>query len=89
LLNETQGPVIMAGAGVRLTNLHKFQEIGLTEVHSSAGHMVPSEMRYRKAGVTMCSDSEFDEFTHYCVDGEVVEAMKTALSLGEPYPHSA
>lgn len=89
LLNATQGPVIMAGAGVRLTNLHKFQEIGLTEVHSSAGHMVPSEMRYRKAGVTMCSDSEFDEFTHYCVDGEVVEAMKTALSLGEPFPRSA
>ena len=88
-IGHHSGPVIMAGAGVRLTNLHKFQEIGLTEVHSSAGHMVPSEMRYRKAGVTMCSDSEFDEFTHYCVDGEVVEAMKTALSLGEPYPRSA
>lgn len=87
LLRELQqasaGPVIMPGAGVRLTNLHKFQEAGFTELHSSAGRQIPSAMRYRKAGVTMCSDSEFDEFSHYCVDGELVEAMKTALSLGE------
>ncbi|MBW7983329.1 copper homeostasis protein CutC [Enterobacillus tribolii] len=83
LLHASTGPVIMPGAGVRLTNLHKFQEAGFAELHSSAGRQVPSAMRYRKAGVTMCSDSEFDEFSHYCVDGELVEAMKTALSLGE------
>ncbi|WP_114195137.1 copper homeostasis protein CutC [Edaphovirga cremea] len=79
LLNATQGPVIMAGAGVRLTNLRKFVDIGIKELHSSAGHTVPSSMRYRKAGVTMCSDNEFDEFSHYCVDADVVEAMKSAL----------
>lgn len=86
LLQASRGPIIMAGAGVRLTNLHKFQDAGLHELHSSAGRTEPSAMRYRKAGVTMCSDSEFDEFSHYCVDGEVVEAMKTALSLGEKQP---
>ncbi|KFK94389.1 MULTISPECIES: copper homeostasis protein CutC [unclassified Serratia (in: enterobacteria)] len=84
LLQASQGPVIMAGAGVRLSNLHKFVDIGIQELHSSSGHWVPSTMRYRKAGVTMCSDSEFDEFSHYCVDGEMVEAMKNALALVSP-----
>ena len=77
--------MIMAGAGVRLSNLHKFVDIGLHELHSSSGHLAPSTMRYRKAGVTMCSDNEFDEFSHYCVDGEMVEAMKNALALVDPW----
>ena len=84
LRQASHGPVIMAGAGVRLSNLHKFVDIGLHELHSSSGHLVPSTMRYRKAGVTMCSDNEFDEFSHYCVDGEMVEAMKNALALVDP-----
>ncbi|MFZ1874700.1 MAG: copper homeostasis protein CutC [Chania sp.] len=89
LLQASQGPVIMAGAGVRLSNLHKFVDIGIQELHSSSGHTVPSTMRYRKAGVTMCADSEFDEFSHYCVDGEMVEAMKNALALVDPMTKSA
>lgn len=84
LLHASQGPVIMAGAGVRLSNMHKFVDIGIRELHSSAGHTVPSTMRYRKAGVTMCADNEFDEFSHYCVDGETVEAMKNALAMLVP-----
>ncbi|PVZ85042.1 copper homeostasis protein CutC [Serratia sp. S1B] len=84
LLRASKGPVVMAGAGVRLSNLHKFVDIGIQELHSSAGHTVPSTMRYRKAGVTMCSDNEFDEFSHYCVDGEMVEAMKNALAMFAP-----
>ncbi|HGM5489655.1 TPA: copper homeostasis protein CutC [Serratia fonticola] len=84
LLHASQGPVIMAGAGVRLSNMHKFVDIGIQELHSSAGHTVPSTMRYRKAGVTMCADSEFDEFSHYCVDGETVESMKNALAMLTP-----
>ncbi|EKT57496.1 copper homeostasis protein CutC [Providencia sneebia] len=80
---EISGPVIMAGAGVRLANLSKFMEIGLTEVHSSAGKTVPSSMSYRKVGVTMASNSESDEFTHYCVDGSTVEAMKDYISITE------
>lgn len=84
LLRASKGPVVMAGAGVRLSNLHKFVDIGIQELHSSAGHTVPSTMRYRKAGVTMCSDNEFDEFSHYCVDGEMVEAMKNSLAMLAP-----
>lgn len=81
---KDQGPIIMAGAGVRLTNMQKFIDAGIRELHSSAGRTVPSTMRYRKAGVTMCADSDVDEFSHYCVDGEVVEAMKSLLVMGSP-----
>ena len=78
---EINGPIIMAGAGVRLSNLTKFIDIGLSEVHSSAGKTVPSSMNYRKVGVTMASNSESDEFTHYCVDGLTVESMQNLLFL--------
>lgn len=89
-LNElSRGPIIMAGAGVRLTNLQKFVDIGLSELHSSAGRQVPSSMRYRKAGVTMSSDTDFDEFSRYCVDGDIVAAMKTALEFGDELSRSA
>lgn len=84
-LNEkTQGPVIMAGAGVRLSNIQKFLDAGLKEIHSSAGKVASSTMIYRKAGVTMSSDSEVDEFTHYCVDEDTVEAMKDIMSIYTP-----
>ncbi|MBI6529655.1 copper homeostasis protein CutC [Proteus vulgaris] len=85
ILNEkTKGPVIMAGAGVRLSNIQKFLDAGLKEIHSSAGKVAPSTMIYRKAGVTMSSDSEVDEFTHYCVDEDTVEAMKDIMSIYTP-----
>lgn len=84
-LNEkTQGPIIMAGAGVRLSNIQKFLDVGLKEIHSSAGKVAASTMIYRKAGVTMSSDSEVDEFTHYCVDEDTVEAMKDIMSIHAP-----
>ncbi len=83
---KDQGPIIMAGAGVRLTNMQKFIDAGIRELHSSAGRTVPSTMRYRKAGVTMCADSDVDEFSHYCVDGEVVEAMKSYWLWGRLLP---
>ncbi|MFI0489217.1 MAG: copper homeostasis protein CutC [Yersinia sp. (in: enterobacteria)] len=80
------GPVIMAGAGVRLSNMQKFIDAGIRELHSSAGCNVPSTMKYRKAGVTMCAESDLDEFAHYCVDGELVEAMKSLLVMSAPLP---
>ncbi|ACS85958.1 copper homeostasis protein CutC [Musicola paradisiaca] len=80
-LNDvSRSPIIMAGSGVRLTNLHKFRDCGIQEVHSSAGRWLPSPMRYRKVGVTLCSEGDMDEFQHYCVDGDMVAAMKNALS---------
>ncbi|NDL62573.1 copper homeostasis protein CutC [Acerihabitans arboris] len=83
---QSRGPIIMAGAGVRLTNLHKFQQIGIRELHSSARQVVASGMRYRKAGVSMSVDNEADEFTRFCVDGDMVAAMKHALSASASSP---
>lgn len=81
-LNEqSEGPIIMAGAGVRVSNLQKFLDSGIREVHSSASRLVTSPMRYRKAGVSMCSEAEIDEFSRYCVDSDVVEAMKSVMQL--------
>lgn len=81
-LNElSAGPIIMAGAGVRVSNLQKFLDSGIKEVHSSASRLVPSPMRYRKAGVSMCFEAETDEFSRYCVDSDVVEAMKSVMQM--------
>ncbi|WNJ81387.1 copper homeostasis protein CutC [Cedecea neteri] len=80
LKQHSGAPIIMAGAGVRLSNLNKFVANGIEELHSSAGRSVPSPMRYRKAGVSMSADAEADEFNRYCVDGDVVAAMKNALA---------
>ncbi|MBI6547284.1 copper homeostasis protein CutC [Xenorhabdus lircayensis] len=82
LVLASQGPIIMPGAGVRMSNISKFLEFGMTEVHSSAGKIVPSFMKYRKAGVTMSSDDrDLDEYSHYSVDGQLVESMKGVISL--------
>jgi len=89
LNGQSRGPIIMAGAGVRLTNLHKFQQSGIRELHSSARQVVPSGMRYRKAGVSMSVDYEVDEFTYHCVDGDMVAAMKHALTLSSLSPRMA
>lgn len=83
LKQHSRAPIIMAGAGVRLSNLQKFVEQGIDEVHSSAGQSVASVMRYRKAGVSMSADAEVDEFSRYCVDGDVVAAMKAVLAAGK------
>ncbi len=84
LTRNTRGPIIMAGAGVRLSKLQKFVEAGLSEVHSSASQRVASPMRYRKAGVSMSSVAETDEFSRPCVDSDMVEAMKASLALSSP-----
>ena len=75
------GPIIMAGSGVKLSNLQKFIDAGLPEIHTSAGKVMSSTMNYRKAGVTMSSNMEMDEFTHYCVDSDMVEAMRNLLTI--------
>ncbi|NIF31332.1 copper homeostasis protein CutC [Enterobacter sp. Cy-643] len=84
LKQHSRAPIIMAGAGVRLSNLNKFVANGIEELHSSAGRSVPSPMRYRKAGVSMSADAQADEFNRYCVDADVVAAMKNALVDANP-----
>ncbi|MDX7999452.1 copper homeostasis protein CutC [Xenorhabdus sp. Reich] len=82
LVQASQGPIIMPGAGVRMSNISKFLENGMIEIHSSAGKIVPSSIKYRKAGVTMSSDDrDVDEYSYYSVDGQLVESMKGVISL--------
>ncbi|MEY8709562.1 copper homeostasis protein CutC [Mangrovibacter phragmitis] len=84
LLRELIGiagtPIIMAGAGVRPSNIRLFVESGIQELHSSAGEYVPSVMRYRHQGVSMSADPDADEFRRYRVSASAVTEMKTILS---------
>lgn len=79
LMAHSGTPIIMAGAGVRLSNLGVFIAAGVKELHSSAGKWTPSPMRYRHAGVTMSADTDADEFSRYEVDSLALTAMKCAL----------
>ncbi|MFU0873851.1 copper homeostasis protein CutC [Kluyvera sichuanensis] len=79
LIGRSDTPTIMAGAGVRASNLSLFLEAGVKEVHSSAGQWVPSEMRYRNPGLSMSTDPEADEYSRYTVDGAAVAAMREII----------
>ena len=79
LIGRGDTPTIMAGAGVRASNLTLFLEAGVKEVHSSAGQWVPSEMRYRNSGLSMSTDPEADEYSRYTVDGAAVAAMREII----------
>lgn len=72
-------PIIMAGAGVRASNLELFLNAGVEELHSSAGKWIPSPMRYRNTGLSMSTDAEADEYSRYGVDGESVAEMKSLI----------
>ncbi|BBT70646.1 MULTISPECIES: copper homeostasis protein CutC [Enterobacteriaceae] len=76
-------PTIMAGAGVRASNLSLFLEAGVKEVHSSAGQWLPSEMRYRNPGLSMSTDPDADEYSRYAVDGAAVAAMSAIVARHE------
>lgn len=72
-------PIIMAGAGVRASNLEMFLNAGVEELHSSAGKWMPSPMRYRNTGLSMSTDAEADEYSRYSVDGESVAVIKSMI----------
>lgn len=72
-------PIVMAGAGVRASNLDKFLNAGVEELHSSAGKWTLSPMRYRNTGLSMSTDAEADEYSRYGVDGESVAVMKSMI----------
>lgn len=80
LIQLSQRPIIMPGGGVRLTNIHKFIDAGACEVHTSAGLVAPSPMRYRRAGVNIGLGGEGDEFERFQVDGDMVAAMKAMFA---------
>ncbi|ELQ5994512.1 copper homeostasis protein CutC [Cronobacter dublinensis] len=79
LKRQSRAPIIMVGAGVRLSNLDLFLAHGIDELHSSAGIHIASPMRYRNTGVSMSSDASADEYARYQVDGNAVAAMKAAM----------
>lgn len=79
LKRQSRAPIIMAGAGVRLSNLDLFLAHGIDELHSSAGIHIASPMRYRNTGVSMSSDASADEYARYQVDGNAVAAMKAVM----------
>ncbi|EOU9530185.1 copper homeostasis protein CutC [Cronobacter dublinensis] len=79
LKRQSRAPIIIAGAGVRLSNLDLFLAQGIDELHSSAGIHIASPMRYRNTGVSMSSDASADEYARYQVDGNAVAAMKAAM----------
>lgn len=83
LKDRSGAPIIMAGSGIRLSNLSLFVGQGVQELHSSAGRLEPSPMRYRKQGVSMSADAGADEYSRYCVDADAVAAMKAALSVAK------
>lgn len=79
-LNARSGvPIIMAGAGVRASNLDGFLSAGIREVHSSAGQLIASPMRYRNTGLSMSADTTADEYSRYRVDGDAVALMKAHI----------
>jgi copper homeostasis protein len=80
-LNARAGvPIIMAGAGVRESNLEIFLAAGVREVHSSAGRLTPSPMRYRNTGLSMSADASADEYSRYEVEGGSVAVMKAKIA---------
>lgn len=79
LIARADSPIIMAGAGVRASNLELFLEAGVKEVHSSAGQWIPSAMRYRNPGLSMSTDPDADEYSRYGVDAAAVAQMKAII----------
>ncbi|KAA1139390.1 copper homeostasis protein CutC, partial [Citrobacter portucalensis] len=80
LIAQPGAPIIMAGAGVRASNLSLFLDAGVQEVHSSAGVWLASPMRYRNSGLSMSSDAQADEYSRYAVDGTAVAEMKAIIA---------
>lgn len=80
LIAQPGAPIIMAGAGVRASNLSLFLDAGVQEVHSSAGVWLSSPMRYRNSGLSMSSDAQADEYSRYAVDGAAVAEMKAIIA---------
>lgn len=78
LLIRTQGPVIMAGSGIRLSNMQKFLQIGIRELHSSASRAVASKMRYQKTGISLSTPPDTDT-SLYAVDADMVKKMISIL----------
>lgn len=80
LISRGDAPSVIAGAGIRASNLTQFLAAGVKEVHSSAGQWLPSAMRYRNPGLSMSTDPDADEYARYAVNGDAVAEMKAIIA---------
>ena len=72
--------VIMAGAGVRDTNVRALVDAtGVAEVHLSATTWTASPMTFRRDGVAMGSGAPADEYARRATDGALVARVLAAL----------
>jgi copper homeostasis protein len=74
----SRGMIIMAGGGVRATNMRLFMEAGLQEVHTSASMSFTSPMRYQNPDVAM-GTSTASEYERYGIDIDALKQMKEIL----------
>lgn len=79
LTQQSRGPIIMAGAGVRYDNIRQFMAAGIRELHSSAGSWQPSPMYYRHPAISLSADTKADEYQRYQLDMDSVRKMKQVL----------
>ncbi len=76
---ETNGPQIMAGAGMTPDSIRKFlKETNITAFHLSAKKIVDSGMRYRKEGVPMGLPA-MSEYSIFQTDKEIVAQARKIL----------
>lgn len=79
LQKETNGPQIMAGAGVTPEVIRQFlADTEITSYHLSAKKIVDSDMRYRKEGVSMGLPA-MSEYSIYRTDRHIVAEAKKIL----------
>lgn len=76
LCEQSKGPIIMPGAGIRPDNIHYFKHPLIQEIHSSASCSYFSVMRYRNHAIKMGQEQR-DEFLSYRTDLAAVQSMKT------------
>lgn len=77
---QTEGPLIMAGAGVTPDVIRRFlTETEITCYHLSAKTILDSGMRYRKEGVPMGLPA-MSEYSIYRTDSEVVAEARRVLA---------
>lgn len=83
LRRETDGPQIMAGAGVTPDVIRQFlAETDITSYHLSAKRTVDSGMRYRKEGVPMGLPM-MSEYSIFRTDSQIVAEARKVLTEQE------
>lgn len=74
------GVIIMAGCGVNSCNAGDIARLsGVTELHASARHRLPSAMTFRNSSVSMGTPGS-DEYSRYVTDPKEVRAIIEAIN---------